>query len=1177
MTVLLRHPLFRSLLVAASCMYDDNGPAYLSRANIRAADGTPPPSMVVTGDHTGRRHKSAKPKRRDRCSKSIVDSGATVHCIRDKSLFTHLDTSKHVNLRVADNRVIRSEGVGTCAVSLKSSDGNLHTVMLHNCLYSPSFSENLISTRRLWLDNKLSTHMGDTNYFKCHFENHRYYFNNDCTHDMQPAARRMEDDLDLEIIHARFNHCGKHRTRKMFDVTNGLGEYPKHSKQHDPHNCPACQEGALRRKAFAKHRTTKYTYFGERISSDLCGPFPKSVDGYTYALCFVDAYTNYCAIYLLKTKSSSEVKWSFQEFLKDHKEHLTHGKQVKWHTDNGGEFMAHDLDDFCNEFAIARSFSVPYAPPQNAQAERMWGILLKPVRALLAGARIDDAFWSYAMRHACQCHNVMPSYAQPNMRSPWEAITGKMPDVSKFRIWGCLAWYLAPDHEVESKVSPRAWPAVHLGFDPLRNGYMVYIPHKNRITTGFHISFQEHRFLKMTPTHISSLPSIPKLNKPLRKPMMLYKEPRDRRAIPPALPSPLHGGTTTTRTTLPPRDRGSDDSASENRTVEDGVHDSVDDRPTRIGTFGPPPPRATRNPNPDYVNVIIDDVVNASFSMKIDDTLANIPIPKTFAEADSSHLRKRWIVAMEREITDLLKNDTWELVSIDNVPRNRKVVKSRFVYTVKYNRDGTIERFKARFVACGYSQIQGFDYDATFSATLRSTSFRLLMAIAAGKKLTINHFDVTNAFTQSEIDAEIYVEAPPGGFTPYDDQGRPQVLKLKKALYGTKQASRLWQDKLVNHLTKKMGFKRLNYDPCLFIKHSNDASHDMIVGVYVDDVVVAHNSLAQLRWFMEEFTGRQGFRSKHLGKLSWFLGMAVDQHADHSITVHQTKYTEKLLDKFIPSHATSSKSHTMPCNPEIFQRLSTSHDTQEKERLTKLPYLELVGSLLYLSTMTRPDIAYHMSVLCSHMHNPSIACYNAAIDLLLYVGHTRHYNLRYDGTTTAPEGLRHASEINSTNCGFVAYSDSSWHKPDELGYNMFGYSVFMFGGPVAFAAKRLKVVAHSSAEAEYAASSYACKEVAFVRNVCVELGVGLHGPVCLAVDNEAAIKIAENRGVTGRTKHFSDAIHYVRHMLDHNIIKVHYVATNHQLADGFTKPLDKSKFRSWCRRLMSGVGEEYTT
>ena len=101
------------------------------------------------------------------------------------------------------------------------------------------------------------------------------------------------------------------------------------------------------------------------------------------------------------------------------------------------------------------------------------------------------------------------------------------------------------------------------------------------------------------------------------------------------------------------------------------------------------------------------------------------------------------------------------------------------------------------------------------------------MAIAAGKGLSLDHFDVTSAFTQSEIDAEIYVEPPPGGFTPKDTKGRPKVLKLKKALYGTKQASKLWQDTLVKHLTSNMGFKRLIYDPCLFIKHAND--HVMIV------------------------------------------------------------------------------------------------------------------------------------------------------------------------------------------------------------------------------------------------------------------------------------------------------------------------------------------------------------
>ena len=113
------------------------------------------------------------------------------------------------------------------------------------------------------------------------------------------------------------------------------------------------------------------------------------------------------------------------------------------------------------------------------------------------------------------------------------------------------------------------------------------------------------------------------------------------------------------------------------------------------------------------------------------------------------------------------------------------------------------------------------------------------------------------------------------------------------------------------------------------------------------------------------------------------------------------------------------------------------------------------------------------------------------------------------------------------------------------------------------------------AEAEYAAASYASKEVAFVRNVCLELELGLDGPVCLAVDNEAAIKIAENRGVTGRTKHFSDAIHYIRHMIDHRFIRVRHVSTNNQLADGFTKPLDKTKFRAWCSHLVCGVEDTY--
>ena len=230
---------------------------------------------------------------------------------------------------------------------------------------------------------------------------------------------------------------------------------------------------------------------------------------------------------------------------------------------------------------------------------------------------------------------------------------------------------------------------------------------------------------------------------------------------------------------------------------------------------------------------------------------------------------------------------------------------------------GSIDRFKSRFVVCGYSQVQGIDYTHSFSATMRATSFRLLLAISSGEKLRLEHFDVTNAFTQSEIDSDIYVE-PPQGYEKYDENGKSYVLKLNKSLYGTKQASRMWQLKLRSHLVENMGFTNSTHDPCLYSRKWDDGSK-ILVGVYVDDIVVAHNG--KLDWFVDNFTGPKGFRGKHVGPLSWFLGMSVEQGSDYSIIVHQEQYITKLLEKFVPSNKSSLIKHAMPCNPLTFQHL----------------------------------------------------------------------------------------------------------------------------------------------------------------------------------------------------------------------------------------------------------------
>ena len=204
------------------------------------------------------------------------------------------------------------------------------------------------------------------------------------------------------------------------------------------------------------------------------------------------------------------------------------------------------------------------------------------------------------------------------------------------------------------------------------------------------------------------------------------------------------------------------------------------------------------------------------------------------------------------------------------------------------------------------------------------------------------------------------------------------------------------------------------------------------------------------------------------------------------------------------------------------------------------------------------------------MHDPTKEAYEAALDLLMYIHTTSHLHISFTGSRDPPLGVSrdvHPSVMRSS--GMLAYSDASWNKPDKLGFNMFGYVVYVYGGPVSFAAKRLKVVVTSSAEAEYAGAANTCKEVMFVRSLCDFLRIPVAGPSVLAVDNDAAIKIAQNMGVTARNKHFQEALHYFRHLCDHQYVLPTFVTTKNQRADGFTKALDGNTFKVWQKYVVS--------
>ena len=235
----------------------------------------------------------------------VIDSGASVHCVSDPSLLTSVYYKHHpVLIKVADNRTLHAHAVGTAILSLVDQYNRTHTVTLHNVIYHPNFHTNLLSVRRLWHDNHIMCRFDPHNYMQDASSGVRFPITFDkqyiSSHTIYISSIRVIDD---DIIHARFSHASERRRRHPFHA----------------HNNPS-----------------KYKYFGARLSSDLYGPFPKSIDGYVYILNIVDASTNYLQVYFLLSKSRIEVQASLETFLRDFRSHLLHDHShpIRWHTDH---------------------------------------------------------------------------------------------------------------------------------------------------------------------------------------------------------------------------------------------------------------------------------------------------------------------------------------------------------------------------------------------------------------------------------------------------------------------------------------------------------------------------------------------------------------------------------------------------------------------------------------------------------------------------------------------------------------------------------------------------------------------------------------------------------------------------------------------------------------------------
>jgi hypothetical protein len=486
---------------------------------------------------------------------------------------------------------------------------------------------------------------------------------------------------------------------------------------------------------------------------------------------------------------------------------------------------------------------------------------------------------------------------------------------------------------------------------------------------------------------------------------------------------------------------------------------------------------------------------------------------------------------MQSELAALAKNNTWDIV---NLPPGVKPIGSKWVYKLKRKADGTIDRYKARLVAKGYNQVEGVDFFQTFSPVAKMTTIRTVLVVASIQNWHIHQLDVDNAFLHGDLDEDVYMQIPQGLPGTTDKQ----VCKLRKSLYGLKQASRQWYEKLSQFLTS-IGYKHMPSDPTLFTKSTNTSFTTLLV--YVDDIVLTGNFITDILDTKSQL--HKTFGIKDIGVLKFFLGLEV-AHSQQGITLCQRKY---CLDLLTETGTLECKPSSIPMDPS--NRLHHD-DSGSYPSITE--YRALIGKLLYL-TSTRPDIAFPVQQLSQFLDAPTNAHFKAAHKVLRYLKGNPGTGLFFP---------------RNTSLQLTGFSDADWGGCPDSRRSITGYCFFIGQSLICWKSKKQLTISKSSSEAEYRALASATCELQWLSYLLADLQVHTDKPPALYCDSQSALHIASNPVFHERTKHLDIDCHIVREKLQGGLMKLLPISGYNQTADILTKALHPANFH----RLFSKLG-----
>ena len=1054
----------------------------------------------------------------------LVDSGAGRHMTGNKSLIRNMKDFRDGRVKVGDGRYLHAKGIGCVHSPLR----------LKNVWYVPGLCANVMSVRRL-NDSGYQAVFTPRNSYILSNTKHKYPL--ECKNSLFYMKHQshvesivlMGEAERIQLLHKKLGHAGLKAISSL---------YPDIPAKQLKFFCSTCSATKIKRKSF-KHKGIRATFVLERISSDICEIFVGTDDQgqqKRYFVTFLDEKSKLAWVKTCSTKD--EVSLMVENFVKTIQRELR--KIISYfRTDGGGEYTK--LKRFFEDSGIVHEITNPHTPEQNGGAERLNGTLLKLVKALLYESNLSYRMWPLALIWAVKIYNHLP-HRSLNFRSPIEVALGHNNPVVQFSKWpvfGSKGFYKPSKAHISHGKTHKLE----------ENRQCIFV---GTFPTGYKVIDCETATVVQTPTarfHDGAFFQLEQLRR--------WKIGRDsdenfNKVIDPEW-EPINDhdmaekeGNTTPSEAIATRSKNNSRIEAPNPMSYEEIQEYLV-KNTISEETNQEEMKSTENDEYIESEDTTDDKLIAQILQRQE--LALLMYGKTTSccvtevvdlKMDEVEQDENWRRARDSELKSLDDLGTWKICKQSSVPHGKRILTSKWVFTIKKSLDSI--RHKARLVIRGNEQ----DINSCFSPVSQIESLRLFLSHAVNMDAKLRQADIATAFLIGILppDQEEYMRLPIGYRNDLDR--RIYCLKLQKSLYGLKQAPAIWNE-VMHKALMNLGFQNSSDDQCLYTK-----GKDISLLLYVDDILMSSRDLKKLDEIIHGLEREFPGLVKDMGEPSQMLGLQIRKLPSGGIILNQSLYIEKLKETFHHNGDINSQRCRVPMRPKLEINFNSKWDEYLEPHM-KAQYRKLYGSLLFVATRTRPDIALSLSKLRTVISKPSRKCWTYLKTILKYL------------IITKEEGLHFSKSKDSKSV--VVYADSDWAGSRQSSLSHLGYLVYVRGNLIQWKSTRQKCVTLSSCESEYCAASEGIRASIPIQTKEYELRTGTRFQdedykklqhITLMEDNTACIRSISRGAIPQKLRHVRVRYHYIRSVYQQGRLKVKYVPSEKQVADSLTKatPLD---------------------